>query len=102
MAYTVLVAENSHYMDEAERYKHGECATLAEAHAAARALVNSELAALHAPGMSADELYRQYTTFGAEPFIVPADEGESFSAWAYAAARCQELCQQTAQTEQTA
>ncbi|MFL6208465.1 MAG: hypothetical protein ACJ74W_06415 [Pyrinomonadaceae bacterium] len=101
MAYTVLVAENSHYMDEAERYKHGEFATIVEARAAARALVNSELVALHAPGMSADELYRQYTTFGAEPFIVPADADENFSAWAYAAARCQELCQDKTQTEQS-
>jgi hypothetical protein len=101
MAYTVLVAENSHYMDEAERYKHGEFATLDEAHAAARVLVNSELAALHTPGMSADELYRQYTTFGAEPFIVPDAAAESFSAWAYAAARCQELCQVKTQTEQS-
>ena len=95
MSYKLLVDDNARYMDEGARYTHGEYETAAEARVAACALVERDLAELHRPGMSADELYRHYTTFGADPSIVPADETTRFSAWDYARARCRELCRRT-------
>ncbi|PYS92947.1 MAG: hypothetical protein DMF64_06710 [Acidobacteria bacterium] len=92
MRYSVLVADNFHYMDEVERYQLGEFHTAEAALAAARCLVDDELAAHYQPGMSANELYRLYTSFGVDPFIVSADGDCHFSAWDYARGRCQELC----------
>jgi hypothetical protein len=43
--------------------------------------------------MPAEGLYRQYTTFGRDPYIVPADDASKFSAWDYAKERCTAICQ---------
>lgn len=99
MPYTVFVDDNAHYMDESERYKLGEYETATVAVAAARRLVDDDLASLYTPGMSADDLYRHYTAFGVDPFVVPADDDSAFSAWAYARTRCDEICQQTPQSD---
>ena len=94
MPYSVLVDDNFHYMDEAERYKLGEFETVEAALAAARALVDDDLTSRYQPGMSAAELYQLYTSFGLDPFIVGDDAPACrFSAWDYARQRCQELCQ---------
>lgn len=89
--YVVRVADNFHYMDENEHYTHGTFASWAEALAAARSIVDECLQDYIRPGMSAGELYEQYISFGDDPFIVPTPEGERFSGWAYAKARCAEL-----------
>jgi hypothetical protein len=42
--------------------------------------------------MTAADLHDTYTSFGDDPFIRPAPDGEKFSAWDYAKQRCDELC----------
>jgi hypothetical protein len=91
-AYRVMVNENSHYMDEAERYEHAPFHSCEEAITACKNIVDDYLLANHSPGMSAEELYRSYTTFGEDPFVLTADEQCQFSAWNYARQRCEVLC----------
>ena len=89
--YTVRVADNFHYRDESETYTLGTYGTLAEAEAAAREVVDRFLADQHKPGMTADELYRLYTGFGEDPYVVDASgavPAPRFSGWEYARARC--------------
>jgi hypothetical protein len=93
--YTVLVDDNFHYMNEAERYELGEFETWDTALAAAQQIVDRFLASAVRPGMTAEELYDHYRGFGEDPFIVPAtatDERRAFSAWSYAKDRCMQLC----------
>jgi hypothetical protein len=91
MTYTVRVDDNFHYMDKDYRYTHGEYETVEEAVKAAQAIVDSFLAAAYIPGMSPDDLYRSYTSFGDDPFII-GPENPKFSAWNYAQGRCNEIC----------
>lgn len=91
--FEVRVADNFHYMDEDEVYTHGSFPTWAEAVAAARKIVDVFLAQNIKPGMTAEELYQYYTSFGDDPFVAPVPDGETFfSAWNYAKERCRELC----------
>ena len=90
MPYRVMVDDNFHYQDESERYEHGTFATLAEAVAACRQIVDDDLEGHLKPGITADELYTIYTMFDRDPFILVPD-GEpraGFSAWNYARERC--------------
>ena len=91
--YRVIVNENSHYMDEAERYEHAQLHSCGEAIAACKKIVDDYLLANYNPGMTAEELYRSYTTFGEDPFVVTADKQCQFSAWEYARQRCLVLCE---------
>jgi len=95
--YTVMVADNFHYMDEDERWEYGTFATPEEALAACRKLVDEWLALNHKPGMTAAELYSQYMSFGDDPFIIAPNEaqGAAFSAWDYARERSAILCGRT-------
>jgi hypothetical protein len=90
--YTVLVNDNSHYMDDSQRYELGSFETLDEAIAACKKVVD-ECFGENSPRMTPGELYKQYTTFGEDPFIV-SEGGPSvaFSAWEYAKERCEEIC----------
>ena len=90
--YVVLVDENSHDLDERERYEHGTFASYDEAVAACQRVVDDFLAAKYRPGMPAADLYRRYTSFGEDPFISPERPGFRFSAWEYARLRCTLLC----------
>ncbi len=91
--FTVVVADNFHYMDEGENYEHGQFETLEAAIAASKRIVDEFLVSAMQPGMTADALYRHYTSFGDEPYIIGSNEpGVPFSARTYAEARCQELC----------
>jgi hypothetical protein len=101
MTYLVRVDDNARYMDESARYTLGQYETLTDAQAAARTLVDADLASFYQPGMSADELFRYHVTFGADPFIVPDDE-RTFSARDYARARCDEMCQRAAEPDEPA
>lgn len=103
--YKVLVADNYHYGDPDDRYEHGIFDTLDAALAACRAIVETSLSELHAPGMSARELYHRYRLFGADPFIVsvgPAAPNEAteppFSAWDYAQQQTKRLCRRRTKT----
>jgi hypothetical protein len=91
--FTVLIADNFHYMDESENYEHGKFETLESAIAAAKRIVDEFLVSALKPGMTAEELYSQYTSFGDDPYIIGSSEPKvPFSAWNYAKARCSELC----------
>ena len=83
--YTVFVDDNFHYMDEDERYTLGVFATVEEAIAACRSIVDRCLN--HEPGMTAEAMFKKYAMFGEDPFI----PGVEFSAWTYAKERCAEL-----------
>lgn len=91
--YSVYVDDNFHYMDEEERYKLGDFATLDEAIAACKRMVDGFLGAEVTPDATATERYEAYTQFGPDPFIVTDDPDAghpAFSAWGYAKERCGE------------
>jgi hypothetical protein len=90
--FVVEVADNFHYMDEGDTYKHGEFASWPEAVAAAQQIVDRYLVESYRPGVAAATLYDSYLTFGDDPFISPVPPGERFSAWDYAKQRCEEIC----------
>ena len=95
MGYRVIVDDNYHYMDESERYLHGEFATLEAAVAAARQIVDDYLESAYKAGMGGDELMASYAMFGEDPFITAPDAtGVLFSARDYARQRCNEICGQ--------
>ena len=81
--YEVVVDDNFHYMDESERYVKGTYDTYEHAEAVAKQMVEEEVKHLFEKGMTAEKLYRNYMTFGADPFVVP-DDAHEFSAWDYA------------------
>jgi len=93
MSYVVMVDSNAHYQDESERYQEGTYATLDEAVAVCKRVVDEDLASHLKPGITADELYTLYTMFDRDPFIVGASSSGSvpFSAWEYAKERCRVL-----------
>jgi hypothetical protein len=93
--YKIVVADNFHYMDEAEYRQGGVYDSYEAAVATCREIVDRSLAGRRKPGMSADELYDIYKSFGEDPFIVALDDaplGEHFSAWTYAKERCRAIC----------
>ena len=90
--YEVYVDDNFHFMDESERYRVGEFQSHDEAVAACKKVVDGFLEGEFKKGMSSEELYELYMMFGEDPFIIPSDEAEHFSAWEYAKGRCMELC----------
>jgi hypothetical protein len=95
LGYKVIGADNAHYMDSEDHADHGVFATYEAAVAVCRGIVDRSLSWHYKPGMSADELYDYYTSFGDDPFIVAmgdAPPGERFSAWTYAKARCRAVC----------
>lgn len=91
-SYQVFIDDNYHYMDEGERYRHGEFATFEEALAACKAIVDEYLLGAYEAGMTAGELYSTYTGFGEDPFILGEPVPFRFSAWDYARERCAEIC----------
>jgi hypothetical protein len=92
MAYTVYVDDNFHYMDESKRYKLGEYEKAEDAVKAAQRIVDEFLVSNYQIGMTADDLYLNYLSFGKEPFIVPASEEPPFSAWDYAKRQSVRIC----------
>jgi hypothetical protein len=69
--------------------------TLAEAIAVCKAGVDRCLFAEWKPGISAEDLYRRYTSFGNDPWILGPSGSDRvpFSAWDYARVRCQQMCE---------
>lgn len=88
--YTVMIADNYHYMGEESEYIVDRYGTWNGAMERCKQIVDDCLKHLHEPGMSAEQLWNQFAMFGEDPFIVPAGD-ESFSAWEYARRRCAEL-----------
>jgi hypothetical protein len=93
MPYDVVIHDNFHYMDPSERYGSGRFATAQDAATHCRQIVDEYLLSALKPGMSADDLWSNYTMFGEDPFIVGVDAPSvRFSAWDYARERCDVLC----------
>lgn len=93
-AYKVLINDNSHYMNEDERFEYGVFPSAAEAVAACRKIVDNDLDSMWRPGTTAAALYRLYVSFGPDPFAMPVDPDDpsvDFSAWTYAKVRCKEI-----------
>jgi len=95
MLFKVIVADNFHHMDEDESYELGAFDSLANALGASRLIVDKFLASSYRPGMSSAELFDKYASYGEDPYIVPAPAPGKihFSAWDYARARCDVLCE---------
>jgi hypothetical protein len=93
--FQVMVDDNFHYMDESERFAHGGFDSLEAAVDACRRMVDRDLGELHRPGMSGDELYRQYVSFGSDPYIVGVGPDVPFSAWDYAQERSRAIAAST-------
>lgn len=94
--FRVLVDDNSHFMDDDERWTLGVYDTAEEALAACRRLVDASLAEGFEPGMSADALFGHYKAYGDDPFITSIDgQGTApvFSAWQYAEERAKAMCE---------
>ena len=91
--YSVYVDDNYDLPPDDERYKMADFATLDEAVAACKRMVDGFLTVEIPPDVMAAERYERYTHFGPDPFIVTADpdvEHPPFSAWNYAKQRCEE------------
>ena len=89
--YKVMVDQNSHYLDESERYSAGEFWRIDGAIEAAKKIVDRSLAELSAEGRTSDEIFEQYCLFGDDPFIVGFDGDLNFSAREYARDRCDDM-----------
>ncbi len=90
--FTVVVADNFHYMDESEYYEHGTFESLEAAIEAAKEIVDAFLASAMKPGITAEQLYEQFAHFGDDPFIRGGKQGGvPFSARDYARRRCTEM-----------
>jgi hypothetical protein len=93
MPFTVIVADNFHYMDETESSKVGDFDSLEQAVEAAKRIVDEYLLSDYEPGTNASSLYKRYTMFGPDPYIIsPGATGVLFSAWNYARQRCESIC----------
>jgi hypothetical protein len=92
--FTIRVADNFHYQDESETYTHGSYESIEAAVAVCQQIVLDSLRIhLAKPGMSGDELYNYYVSFGDDPYVIgPGIKGVPFSAWTFAKARCAEFC----------
>jgi len=90
-SYKVLVDDNFHYMDESERYQHGEFNSCESAIAACKRIVDEFLLPESKSRGTAEELLRIYMMFGEDPFIITGDPTCKFSAWDYARERCGQL-----------
>ena len=94
--YEVVIADNFHYMDETEYSIQGTYHTETDAIKACKQIVDKYLHHAYKPGMTAEELYNNYTSFGDDPFIRGNTSGKSvFSAWEYAKARCATILEAT-------
>ncbi len=68
--------------------------TVEETTAECRSRVDAWLETESVPGMSADQLFEHFVTFGEDPWILGGTlrDGVPFSAWDYARERCHVIC----------
>jgi hypothetical protein len=90
--YQVWVDDNGHYMDKSARYSEGVFQDCALAIARCKHIVDQFLLSSYREGMTAQHLMMTYKHYGEDPWISSADDNCKFSAWAYAAERCMEIC----------
>ena len=93
--FKVYVDENSHYHDKSERYLKGNYHDCSTAVNVCKQIVDDFLEKTYAEGKTESQLWREYTQWGEDPFIVVAEEDScSFSAWDYAKEHIKEIVKQ--------
>lgn len=94
--YKVYVDENSHSQDKSERYLKGNYNDCLTAVNVCKQIVDDFLKKAYAADKTESQLWREYTQWGEDPFIVAAEEEDrcSFSAWDYAKGRIKEIIAQ--------
>jgi hypothetical protein len=93
MPYDVIVYDNYHDMDPEETYRAATFDKADDALRCCRGRVDEFLQSAMQPSMSAEDLYRQYVSFGEDPVVRALGEPEvAFSAWRYAKQRAEALC----------
>jgi hypothetical protein len=92
LKYKVFVDDNFHYMDESERYAHGEFDSCERAVEACKRIVDEFFLSYDLDSVTPEYLWQQYAFFGVDPFVVSTDPNCRFSARDYASQRCRELC----------
>lgn len=89
--YIVLIDDNFHYQDEAERTSHRVFETAEEAVSACKKIVDEWLADALKPGMNSEALWEAYMHFGDDPWVQAAYPNDvsavNFDAWSYARER---------------
>ena len=92
MKYEVYVDDNYYYLDEDERYRAGEFDTLEEAITEAKRIIDEFLLSTYKkhPGCSAEDLFKEYTKYGVDPWILP--NYSKYNSWEYAEKRSKEIC----------
>lgn len=95
MKYTLYIRDNFLYQDPwedgSDEAAGGDFCSLEEAIIRAKHVVDDYLMT-GTKGMTAEELYDSYITFGKDPYIVGGPPHSTFSAWDYAKKRCGEIC----------
>jgi len=92
MPYEVYVDDNFHYMEDDERSLDGTFSDCDAAVARCKQIVESSLQAQYQPGMTAEQLFESYKSFGDDPSIKSIDGACTFSAWGFAERRSAEIC----------
>ncbi|WP_455756456.1 hypothetical protein [Sulfurimonas sp.] len=95
MSFKVFIDDNFHHWNEAERYEQGEYDTYELAESICKTIVNEFHISAYKDGMSANELYEQYTRYEEDPYIISEQMQVNFSAWDYAKIRSFEICKKT-------
>jgi hypothetical protein len=92
LKYELYVDDNYYYLDEDERYRAGEFDTLEEAITEAKRIIDEFLLSAYKkhPGLSAEGLFKEYTKYGVDPWILP--NYSDYNSWEYAEMRSKELC----------
>jgi len=88
-----MVADNFHYMDQSEVWKRGEFESYDLALTVCMEMVDACLYEYLPKSNSVEELYNYYKSFGDDPYIIPSDSENEFSAWTYAEKRSFDLIQ---------
>lgn len=83
--YLVRVIDHAHYMEGEGEYTAGEFENLAEAQAKCKEIIDRSLEELFSPGMSEEELSKQFMIYGEEASC------EGFESMEYVKAQCHEL-----------
>jgi hypothetical protein len=95
MPYLLRVGDNFHRYDSEHEHDAGEYETADQILAAARQIIDRSLAECWKAGMTAEQLYSQYSGFGEIPYILCLHVEEispRFDPWAYAEERAKAMC----------
>jgi hypothetical protein len=91
LKYEIYIDDN-YNMDEDERTGAGEFETLEDAIAEAKRIVDNYLLGVYKkhPEFSAEDLFKEYTKYGVDPWIFP--NYSKYNSWEYAKKRSREIC----------